>query len=1046
MKFKYLYITILILSLISITDATLSSPSVTPDTTVYAGDAISVSWNGGGSPLHWALCSVDTVCQNEGSVVEQYGAGTKTSTVPGYVAGKWFVVYEYYSTANHYHWYVSSGTRPTPTNATFSSNVTSGVNATAVLFTDSSSGSPTAWNWSFQNVVGNNTQVWFSTTQNPTKVFGTGNYSIVLNASNTGASNISAQKTFINVSEVPAPIASFSSNVTSGVNATAVLFTDGSSGSPTAWNWSFQNIVGNNTQVWFSTTQNPTKVFGTGNYSIVLNASNTGGSNISSQKTFINVSEVPNPTANFTMSNTTGITPVIIKFTDTSLNSPTTWNWSFGNGNYSSSQNPTYIYNYSGNYTIILNVSNGISQNSITKYAQVNNTFGFNNSGFETGSFTNWESDGAESSVTSTQHHTGSYSATLTGSGGYFQQEVNLTDSENITFWAKSATGNFSVWVGSSQNLYTAVPNVWTQYSIDTYPFIGITLIMISDDYDGIPSYFDDFNVTMSGPQPISNWTPVQTIYSTPPTIINFLDQSTHSPTSWNWSFGDGTYSSLQNPTHIYNSTGYYTVILNAINANGTGTRTRTEQIRISDTLYYGYSNQGIVVSEDGINWVQSGLPVNYTPPDPLVKQGIIYIGDQIIIADNTYWNNDLSQYNISIARSPNIGQSWFTIFDAGTSDPIPPHFRFAYLGNGEVIGGATTYGRIYKSTDYGETWTLKQTIGNEGEAGTIQSFITISNSQTLIFILNSTTGMGLDVYRSSDNFNTNINYITTLSAEWSSSTVSDSIYLGNSTIILSYDNNKVFRSTNNGLTWTNTSETEFYNSTGIAYFANLGNGTIIGVSAPDGPAASSTTYVYSSTDYGQSWSLLSDDISNELIKDVLYIGDETILMTGTGIAGTIFQSTDGGLTWTPISTDSPGDLNDYTGLINFTYTPVSGNPPLTVYFNDTSTSNPTAWNWSFGEGVYSESQNTTWTYTSIGNYTVNFTVWDSNGMFMKDGYVNVTDLPPPTPTPTPTPSTGDRIASKLNDIQSIIIIGIGVVVAASLITLAASILLGSKE
>jgi outer membrane protein assembly factor BamB len=105
---------------------------------------------------------------------------------------------------------------------------------------------------------------------------------------------------------VQAPIASFIANTTSGTAPLAVLFTNTSTNTPTAWNWSFRNVTpGNNTQVWFSTVQNPTHTFGVGNYSIVLNASNSGGYNLSTQVTFINVTAVPAPVTNATA--TTGV-------------------------------------------------------------------------------------------------------------------------------------------------------------------------------------------------------------------------------------------------------------------------------------------------------------------------------------------------------------------------------------------------------------------------------------------------------------------------------------------------------------------------------------------------------------------------------------------------------------------------------------------------------------------------------------------------------------------------------------------------------------------
>ncbi len=44
--------------------------------------------------------------------------------------------------------------------------------------------------------------------------------------------------------------------------------------------------------------------------------------------------------------------------------------------------------------------------------------------------------------------------------------------------------------------------------------------------------------------------------------LINFTDYSTGNPTTWAWSFGDGTTSNLQNPSHTYASSGSYNVYL----------------------------------------------------------------------------------------------------------------------------------------------------------------------------------------------------------------------------------------------------------------------------------------------------------------------------------------------------------------------------------------------------------------------------------------------------------------------------------------------------
>ena len=174
--------------------------------------------------------------------------------------------------------------------SSFNANVTSGTAPLDVGFTDTSTNTPTSWNWSLRNVTGNNTPVWFSTEQNPAHTFGIGNYSIELNASNSAGYNISTQVTFINVTVAPIiPVASFSANVTRGSAPLAVSFTDTSTNTPTSWNWSFTNVTGNNTPVWWGTERNSTRTFGAGSYSILLNASNSAGYNLSTQVTFINV-------------------------------------------------------------------------------------------------------------------------------------------------------------------------------------------------------------------------------------------------------------------------------------------------------------------------------------------------------------------------------------------------------------------------------------------------------------------------------------------------------------------------------------------------------------------------------------------------------------------------------------------------------------------------------------------------------------------------------------------------------------------------------------
>jgi PKD repeat protein len=64
------------------------------------------------------------------------------------------------------------------------------------------------------------------------------------------------------------------------------------------------------------------------------------------------------------------------------------------------------------------------------------------------------------------------------------------------------------------------------------------------------------------------------------------------------------------------------------------------------------------------------------------------------------------------------------------------------------------------------------------------------------------------------------------------------------------------------------------------------------------------------------------------------------------------------------------------TPVASFTADPEFGDAPLTVAFTDTSTGGtPSAWDWDFGDGGTSTSQNPTHVFTEHGSYTVTLTV-----------------------------------------------------------------------
>lgn len=71
---------------------------------------------------------------------------------------------------------------------------------------------------------------------------------------------------------------------------------------------------------------------------------------------------------------------------------------------------------------------------------------------------------------------------------------------------------------------------------------------------------------------------------------VQFTDQSTGSPTSWMWEFGDGSISSLQSPAHAFDAAGSYEVTLMVGNAMGIGTPVKKTITIVNDAPVAGFT------------------------------------------------------------------------------------------------------------------------------------------------------------------------------------------------------------------------------------------------------------------------------------------------------------------------------------------------------------------------------------------------------------------------------------------------------------------------
>ena len=113
-------------------------------------------------------------------------------------------------------------------------------------------------------------------------------------------------------------------------------------------------------------------------------------------------------------------------------------------------------------------------------------------------------------------------------------------------------------------------------------------------------------------PAPVASFTGTPTS-GTAPLTVTFTDTSTGSPTSWSWDFGDRTYGTEKNPSHIYLVNGTYTVSLRATNAAGSDTKTVANYITVNAAS--GADNVGVFRSGvfylNGADAIVYGLPTD---------------------------------------------------------------------------------------------------------------------------------------------------------------------------------------------------------------------------------------------------------------------------------------------------------------------------------------------------------------------------------------------------------------------------------------------------
>ncbi len=401
------------------------------------------------------------------------------------------------------------------------------------------------------------------------------------------------------------PFASFSTNITSksGNMPLTVLFSYNSTGgTPTSWYWDFgDGMNSKHAQTATHTFKNP------GKYNVSLTVNNSVSSSTLTKTNYITVNAPQAPIADFfspevyhTETSGGSITKKTVSFIDNSIGSPTSWLWDFGDGNTSTEQNPTHMYDKEGGYTVNLTVRNNLGSDKISKYGYVLIGLG-DDEAIAPACFS--------SSATSGD---APFKVTFYGGIGY---------ANDWTF----GDGTQGIGEGKNGVIQTGIEHTYLEpgrytVSLFEYTVAGRTAIT-------------KYNyITVTGlTRPIASFTSKKV--SVPKSLtIEFTDTSIGKPTAWFWDFGDENSSIEQNPTHTYSEAGNYTVSLIASNENSTNSTfsvinafkttgpfayiTNSNNVSVIDTatdkvvdiIGIGSSASGIAVNPEGTKvYVASG-------------------------------------------------------------------------------------------------------------------------------------------------------------------------------------------------------------------------------------------------------------------------------------------------------------------------------------------------------------------------------------------------------------------------------------------------------
>ncbi len=328
------------------------------------------------------------------------------------------------------------------------------------------------------------------------------------------------------VQPAPPPTAGFS--VSNNVICTGNFINfQNTSTDANSFSWQFPN--GNPSS---SNLSNPSVAYdSSGTYQVTLIAyslNNTSDTLVQNISVTVNVL----PVSSFTVdTNIVYLSNASVNFFNSSANANSYW-WDFGDGNFSTAQNPSHIYTDTGFFQVTLVAGNGLCPSY---------TFSL-----------------------------GNYISVIDSTIFYPQAIAGFTTSSNTI-----CTGDYIVFNNISSNANSfkwifqgGTPSVSTVQNpsviFDSSGTYSITLIAIGPG--GNDTIVQQINIVVNL-TPSADFVADNTLLYLPSPTVNFTNSSTDA-NSFLWNFGDGVTSSLTDPAHTYNDTGYFTVSLIAMNGN----------------------------------------------------------------------------------------------------------------------------------------------------------------------------------------------------------------------------------------------------------------------------------------------------------------------------------------------------------------------------------------------------------------------------------------------------------------------------------------------